>query len=110
MKIKFSDIKLIPLSDTIYRDDISDEVYFSKKYKDYISNSRLKLINPSQQGSPKTYLRGFDGNSTQSLLIGNGVHCMLLQPDDFELAPDLNKPSAKLGNTIDKIISYRKAG
>lgn len=110
MKIKLSDIKLIPLSDTVYRDDIPDEVYFGKKYREYISNSRLKLINPSQFGSPKTYLRGFDGRTTQSLTIGSGVHQLLLQSSDFELAPNLNKPSAKLGNTIDSIIKYRKAG
>lgn len=106
--IKLSDIKLIPIPNTISREDISDEVYFSKKYKDYISNSRLKLINPKQDGSPKTYLRGFNGETTQSLQIGSGVHCMLLQPNEFELAPMLDKPSAKLGNVIDKIIKYRK--
>ena len=39
-------VTLKPLTDTIKVEDISDAVYFSKAYSRYISNSRLKLINP----------------------------------------------------------------
>lgn len=35
---------------------------------------------------------------------------MLLQPDEFELAPKFNKPTAKLGQVIDEIIKFRKQG
>ena len=40
---------------------MSDEEYFSSKYTNYISNSRLKLINPNQNGSPSKYKEGFTG-------------------------------------------------
>ena len=41
--IKLQDIRLIPDLSTVYREKISDEIYFSKVYSDYISNSRYKL-------------------------------------------------------------------
>ena len=50
------DIKITPLIETIKFLEISDEEYFSEAYSDYISNSRLKLINPEQGGSPEAYL------------------------------------------------------
>ena len=46
------EIKITPLIETIEYLDISDEEYFGDAYSDYISNSRLKLINPKQGGSP----------------------------------------------------------
>ncbi|MBQ0113516.1 MAG: hypothetical protein KBT03_10330 [Bacteroidales bacterium] len=52
------------------REKISDEEYFSPKYSDYISNSRLKLINPDQGGCPSQYKIGFTGETTTSLAIG----------------------------------------
>lgn len=48
MTINLSDIKLSPNLESIRREKISDQEYFSKKYSNYISNSRLKLINPDQ--------------------------------------------------------------
>ena len=44
------EIKITPLIETIEYLDISDEEYFGDAYSDYISNSRLKLINPEQGG------------------------------------------------------------
>ena len=43
--------------DTLYLQKISDEVYFSKKYANHISNSRLGLINPEQGGDPKKFFQ-----------------------------------------------------
>ena len=37
-------IKITPLLDTLQLEDISDSEYFSKKYSNYISNSRLGLL------------------------------------------------------------------
>ena len=51
-------IKLTPLMETIHFVEMSDEEYFSEKYADYISNSKLALINPEQDGSPEIYLEG----------------------------------------------------
>lgn len=41
-KIKFSDFEIVPVMKSVRKEDISDEIYFSKKYSKYISNSRLK--------------------------------------------------------------------
>ena len=60
--IDFSKIRVSPIMDSLVIDKITDEVYFSEKYADYISNSRLKLINPDQGGSPEQYFEGFAGN------------------------------------------------
>ena len=52
-------IKIIPLLDTLRLQKIDDSEYFSKKYSGYISNSRLSLINPKQDGSPEKFFNGF---------------------------------------------------
>lgn len=108
MEIRLSDIKLSPDLNSVYREKISDEEYFSDKYSEYISNSKLKLINPNQDGSPSKYKQGFNGETTTSLSIGGNIHLGILQPEEFKLGPDINKPSAKLGLVIDKIYYYRK--
>lgn len=48
MIVNLSDIKLSPELESVRREKISDQEYFSQEYSDYISNSRLKLINPEQ--------------------------------------------------------------
>lgn len=107
--VKFKDFKIIPILDSLKRVDMSDEEYFSKKYSDYVSNSRLKNIDPSRGGSPEQY-KNPPHFSTQSLAIGSVVHMQTLQKDDFEFYPKMGKPSAKLGLCLDYIIKYRKEG
>lgn len=97
------DIKMFPLVDTIQLLDISDAEYFSDKYRNYISNSRLKLINPDQGGSPELYKEGLGGGSTDSLLLGSTVHGIVLQPNDFVIAPLTTRPTAKLGMMADEL-------
>lgn len=46
--MELKDIKLTPLLETLRLEKISDKVYFSEKYSNYVSNSRLGLINPRQ--------------------------------------------------------------
>lgn len=41
-EIKFSDFKIIPNYNSVHRENISDDIYFGDKYKNFISNSRLK--------------------------------------------------------------------
>lgn len=108
--INLNDIKLSPNLESIQREKISDQEYFSNKYSDYISNSRLKLINPDQEGCPSKYKIGFTGETSTSLSIGSAVHELFLQPDVFTLGPDLEKPSAKLGLVIDVIRELRMIG
>lgn len=89
--------------------DITDEVYFSDKYSNYISNSKLKLINPNEGGSFKTYLEGLKSKSTGSLDLGSAVHELVLQNESFELNSYI-KPSGKIGKVIEVVFKYRNKG
>jgi len=106
MKVKFSDFKIVPVMDSIKRLDIDDSVYFSSKYRKYISNSRLKYINPLENGSPELY-RNPPHITTSSLNIGSSIHECLLQPDSFVLGPKTHKPTAKLGQVADYVYNHR---
>ena len=44
--MRLADIELTPILDSLQLLKITDEEYFSDKYKHYISNSRLGLLNP----------------------------------------------------------------
>lgn len=70
MTINLNDIKLSPVLESVYRSKISDAEYFSSSYSNYISNSRLKYINPDQGGSPSLYNKGIENKSTNSLELG----------------------------------------
>ena len=96
MQVKLADVRLIPLLHTVKRLKISDEEYFSEKYKDYISNSRLKYINPEQGGSPLKYKDGIPQETTRSLQLGSAIHEVFLQPESFSLEEDLERPSASM--------------
>ena len=108
MEVRLSDIQIAPIMESVFREKISDEVYFSPKYSGYISNSRLKLINPDQGGCPSLYQKGFSNNKTQSLYLGSKIHELCLQPEEFSIGPDYGKPNGKLGLVIDEIIKLRK--
>lgn len=102
--MKISDIKLTPLLDTLKLQKIDDATYFSASYKDYISNSRLGLLNPAQQGSPESFFEGFkQGGFNQSFMLGTAVHSICLQNEYFEIAEDVGKPTAKLGAIADEL-------
>lgn len=57
--MRLADIKLTPIIETLQLLKITDEEYFSPKYKNYISNSRLGLLNPKQGGSITKFFEGF---------------------------------------------------
>lgn len=99
------DIKITPLIDTIRLLEISDEEYFGSEYTDYISNSRLKLINPDQEGSPSKYRDGLssDNKYSDSLYFGSAVHALILQPESFVLVESVNRPTAKAGFMADEL-------
>lgn len=102
--MQLSEIKLTPLLDTLQLVKISDAEYFSPKYGEYISNSRLGLLNPRQGGSPESFFTGFkDEGFISSLVIGSAVHELVLQNESFELAPALSKPTAKMGAMADEL-------
>lgn len=52
--------------DTLRLQKISDEAYFSERYANYISNSRLSLINPDQNNDPKAFFEGLSKHSKYS--------------------------------------------
>lgn len=107
MEVKLSEIKITPLLDTVRREKISDDEYFGEKYKDYISNSRLGLIDPSKDGSPLAYKEGFKGK-TDYFNYGSIVHSCVLE--NYYIVDNLSKPSAKLGLVIDAIWDFRLQG
>ncbi len=100
-------LKVIPGSLQLLR--MSDEEYFSDKYSDYISNSRLSLINPEEDGSIDKFKKGLESKYSSSLELGSSIHCMLLQPDEYEIS-DIRKPSGKLGVFAENVYLYRKEG
>lgn len=108
-RVKFSDFEIIPIMKSVRKEEISDEIYFSNKYSRYISNSRLKYINPAEEGSPQLF-KTPPRLSTTSLVNGSAVHECLLQPAEFELAPKLGKPTAKLGAVVEMVYDLRKKG
>lgn len=102
--MQLSEIKLTPLLNTLQLIKISDAEYFSPKYGECISNSRLGLLNPRQGGSPESFFTGFkDEGFISSLVIGSAVHELVLQNESFELAPALGKPTAKMGAMADEL-------
>lgn len=103
--MKIDDIKFKVIS--IDTQQIDDSVYFGEKYKDFISNSRLSLINPEQDGTPEKFFKGFIPIYSDALRIGNAVHELCLQSDKFEMAV-IERPSGKLGFVLDELYSKIK--
>lgn len=103
-------IKLTPILESLRLEDIDDSIYFSEKYAGYISNSRLGLINPEQDGSPEKFFQGLANNKiySDSLVFGSAVHELVLQPEAFFLVDSVDRPTAKAGAIAD--IVYRKDG
>lgn len=109
----YNEVILTPIRDSVRLVDVSDEIYFSKEYGKYISNSSLALINPAQGGSPSKYKAGLAASHKQSgsLFFGSAVHEMVLQPESFVVANDINRPTAKLGLMADYLYDrYFKSG
>lgn len=98
-------VKLIPLFDTIQLIEMSDEEYFSDKWAGYISNSKLALINPDQDGSPQIYKEGLSKHPkySDSLVFGSAVHELVLQPKEFAVADNVDRPTAKMGAMADEL-------
>lgn len=100
-----SNVKITTLPDTIQLIEMDDEEYFSDKWAEWISNSKLALINPDQDGSPEVYKEGLDKHQkySDSLVFGSAVHELVLQPESFILAEGVDRPTAKLGAMADEL-------
>lgn len=103
------DIKLVPITESATITKISDKEYFSSSYADFISNSKLGLINPAQGGSWDKFNGGFGNNiiTSDSLIIGSAVHEQILQPELFAMCEDFDRPTSKLGYVAD--LCYEKS-
>lgn len=100
--------KIEPLLETLRLEDISDEEYFSEKFSNYISNSRLSLINPAQGGSPEKFFFGGFNNFSDSLIFGSACHQLVLQPESYFVVETIDRPTGKTGYIAD--YTYNKSG
>ena len=98
-------VKLIPLLDTIQLIEMSDEEYFSDKWAGYISNTKIALISPDQDGSPQIYKEGLSKHPkySDSLVFGSAVHELVLQPKEFAVVNNVDRPTAKMGAMADEL-------
>lgn len=93
----------------MWKHKVSTKEYFSEKYRDYISNSKLSHINPEEDGSPEKFKEGFSNEYNPSFEVGSAVHAMLLQPDEYEIST-IRKPTGKLGAFAEFVFNYRRKG
>lgn len=100
---ELNSIEIIPLLDTLRLQKIDDSVYFSNRYNGYISNSRLSLINPEQNGSPEKFFEGFKPTYSEAFSLGSNIHALTLQDDLFLLVDSVDKPTAKMGALADRL-------
>lgn len=100
-------VKIVPESIKLLK--ISDHEYFSAKYNDYLSNSKIGMLNPDEGGSVEKFLEGFKSEFNNSFALGGAIHGMLLIPDEFEIS-DIRKPSGKLGEFAEAVVRLRRNG
>jgi hypothetical protein len=86
--------------------DITDKDYFSKSYSEYISNSKLSLLNPAEGGSPEKFKMGLGDNKIYSnaLEFGSAVHQLVLQPGEFYLSDEIDRPTGKIAFMADFLL------
>ena len=103
--MEIDDIKITPLLDTLRLEKISDAIYFSEPYKNYVSNSRLGLIYDSEIGleTPEKFFEGFKPKYSAAFDLGSGIHQLSLQNDLYEVVNSVDKPTAKMGALADRL-------
>lgn len=98
-------ITIKPLLETLKLEKIDDETYFSEKYKNYVSNSRLGLLKTK---GAKAFFEGIKSDYNPSFAFGSNLHALVLQPELFELIDTVFKPTAKAGLMADYL--YNEEG
>lgn len=98
-------IKITPLLDTLKLEDIDDAVYFSERYKNYISNSRLGVL---KKDGVKAFFKGIPQVYNPSFETGTLIHENVLEPDKYEVIEGVFKPTAKAGLMADAL--YKSDG
>lgn len=87
-------IKITPILDSLQLEDISDDIYFSSQYKDYISNSRIGLL---KSKGAEAFFKGIKSEYNSSFEFGSLIHSMVLESEDHEVIEGVYKPTAKAG-------------
>lgn len=103
--MKLSEIKITPIIESLRLENIDDDVYFSEKFANYISNSRLKDIDPDEEGTPEKFFETRPKLYSDSLYFGSAIHELTLQPESFELVENIDRPTAKAGFMADELYS-----
>lgn len=85
---------------------MTDQEYFSEKYREYISNSKLSLLNPDEGGSKERFLSKFKDEYNPSFEIGSLLHSMILQEDSYYVSKFL-KPGGKHGLFVQSVLKHR---
>lgn len=100
-------IEVSPIMESLKILKIDDSEYFGDKFTQYISNSRLSLLNPAQENNPEAFFDGLSKHNkySDSLIFGSAVHELVLQPELFELVTSVDRPTAKLGFIADYLYS-----
>lgn len=100
--------KLIWFPDTARTEDINDDQYFQDEpWKDYISNSKLNLVDPSTGGSIKLFEKSFKSTRrSKAFQTGTIVHSLLLQADNYGVS-DIIRPTGKLGDMVYDLFKIR---
>ena len=83
--------------------DIPDSDYFGKFFHKFVSNSRLSLLNPLQDGTPDKFFNGQEHSFNDSFFFGSAVHELILQPESFVMVDGIDRPTAKLGFMADEL-------
>lgn len=99
--------KLELVKGSLVRKQMDDETYFGPEYKDYVSNSKMGLLNPAQGGSPQKFFEGFKSNNSSALATGSAVHQLTLEKDIYTLS-NITRPGGKLGLAYDEYKKLRK--
>jgi hypothetical protein len=86
---------------------MTDDEYFAEK--GYISNSKLGLINPDEDGSFEKFESQIKSEYSESFALGSAIHASVLQPDYFTI-PNIDKPSGKLGLFAEEMYKLRSRG
>lgn len=108
MEVNYKDIQLFPVFNTVRREEMTDDVYFSEPLsKGYISNSKLGNL---KRDGKKGYLAGFKKDYFESFFLGTVIHSQLLTPEEFGYQHYILKPNAKLGAVMDKTLKLAKGG
>lgn len=88
-----NEIKITPLLDTLRLENISDDEYFSQKFSNYISNSRLGLLKTK---GAKAFFEGLKSQDyNPSFFFGSLLHQQVLQPETYEIVEGVYTPTAK---------------